>query len=156
MISPFFLPGSIINMFSGLASIHYVFKGPDLGTVSACSTAHHSIGEAARLIEYGDADNMPAELAVVLLDALVQLQLDNPRFREWKEYSARALVKGTLQSRAASIIIDPSAGYSLRALLLEQLRRLPSPDLIPELRQLASGSEGAVSLMRTRLHPVRL
>ena len=59
-ISPFFVPGSIINMISGLASIHYGFKGPNLGTVSACSTANHSIGEAARLIEYGDADIMVA------------------------------------------------------------------------------------------------
>ena len=59
-ISPFFVPGSIINMISGLASIHYGFKGPNLGTVSACSTANHSIGEASRLIEYGDADIMVA------------------------------------------------------------------------------------------------
>jgi 3-oxoacyl-[acyl-carrier-protein] synthase II len=59
-ISPFFVPGSIINMIAGLASIHYGFKGPNLGTVSACSTANHSIGEAARLIEYGDADIMVA------------------------------------------------------------------------------------------------
>jgi 3-oxoacyl-[acyl-carrier-protein] synthase II len=57
-ISPFFVPGSIINMISGLVSIHYGYKGPNLGTVSACSTANHSIGEAARLIEYGDADIM--------------------------------------------------------------------------------------------------
>jgi 3-oxoacyl-[acyl-carrier-protein] synthase II len=59
-ISPFFVPGSIINMISGLASIHYGFQGPNLGTVSACSTANHSIGEAARLVEYGDADVMVA------------------------------------------------------------------------------------------------
>ncbi|MCC6197387.1 MAG: beta-ketoacyl-ACP synthase II [Burkholderiales bacterium] len=55
-VSPFFVPGSIINMISGLASIQYGYQGPNLGTVSACSTANHSIGEAARLIEYGDAD----------------------------------------------------------------------------------------------------
>jgi len=59
-ISPFFVPGSIINMIAGLVSIHYGFKGPNLATVSACSTANHSIGEAARLIEYGDADIMVA------------------------------------------------------------------------------------------------
>jgi 3-oxoacyl-[acyl-carrier-protein] synthase II len=57
-ISPFFVPGSIINMISGLVSIQYGYKGPNLATVSACSTANHSIGEAARLIEYGDADIM--------------------------------------------------------------------------------------------------
>jgi len=59
-ISPFFVPGSIINMIAGLVSIHYGYKGPNLGTVSACSTANHSLGEAARIIEYGDADIMVA------------------------------------------------------------------------------------------------
>src|SRR5438876_8795911 len=59
-ISPFFVPGSIINMIAGLVSIHYGYKGPNLATVSACSTANHSLGEAARLIEYGDADIMIA------------------------------------------------------------------------------------------------
>jgi 3-oxoacyl-[acyl-carrier-protein] synthase II len=59
-ISPFFVPASIINMISGLVSIQYGYKGPNLATVTACSTANHSIGEAARLIEYGDADAMVA------------------------------------------------------------------------------------------------
>ena len=59
-ISPFFVPGSIINMISGLVSIHYGYRGPNLATVTACSTANHSLGEAARLIEYGDADIMVA------------------------------------------------------------------------------------------------
>jgi 3-oxoacyl-[acyl-carrier-protein] synthase II len=59
-ISPFFVPGSIINMIAGLVSIHYGYKGPNLATVSACSTANHSLGEAGRLIEYGDADLMIA------------------------------------------------------------------------------------------------
>jgi 3-oxoacyl-[acyl-carrier-protein] synthase II len=59
-ISPFFVPGSIINMIAGLVSIQYGFKGPNLATVSACSTANHSLGEASRIIEYGDADIMIA------------------------------------------------------------------------------------------------
>jgi 3-oxoacyl-[acyl-carrier-protein] synthase II len=59
-ISPFFVPGTIINMISGLVSIHYGYKGPNLATVTACSTANHSLGEAARLIEYGDAEIMLA------------------------------------------------------------------------------------------------
>jgi 3-oxoacyl-[acyl-carrier-protein] synthase II len=59
-ISPFFVPGSIINMISGLVSIHYGYRGPNLATVTACSTANHSFGEASRLIEYGDADVMVA------------------------------------------------------------------------------------------------
>lgn len=59
-ISPFFVPGSIINMIGGMLSINYGFKGPNFATVSACATANHSIGEAQRLIEYGDADIMVA------------------------------------------------------------------------------------------------
>jgi len=49
-VSPFFVPGTIINMVAGLVSIHYGYQGPNLGTVSACSTGNHSLGEAARLI----------------------------------------------------------------------------------------------------------
>jgi 3-oxoacyl-[acyl-carrier-protein] synthase II len=59
-ISPFFVPASIINMISGLVSIQYGYQGPNLAMVTACSTANHSIGEAGRIIEYGDADIMIA------------------------------------------------------------------------------------------------
>ena len=59
-VSPFFVPGSIINMISGNLSIMYGYKGPNLSLVSACSTGTHSIGDAGRLIEYGDADIMIA------------------------------------------------------------------------------------------------
>jgi 3-oxoacyl-[acyl-carrier-protein] synthase II len=57
-ISPFFIPGSIINMISGNLSIMYGLKGPNLAMVSACTTGTHCIGESARIIEYGDADVM--------------------------------------------------------------------------------------------------
>ena len=59
-VSPFFVPGSIINMIAGLVSIQYGYRGPNLGCVSACSTGNHCLGEAARIIEYGDADVMIA------------------------------------------------------------------------------------------------
>jgi 3-oxoacyl-[acyl-carrier-protein] synthase II len=59
-ISPFFIPGAIINMVSGNLSIMYGFKGPNLAMVTACTTANHCIGESARLIQYGDADVMVA------------------------------------------------------------------------------------------------
>ena len=59
-ISPFFVPGTIINMISGQLSIMYGLKGPNLAIVTACTTANHCIGEAGRLIEYGDADVMIA------------------------------------------------------------------------------------------------
>ena len=59
-ISPFFIPGTIINMISGNISVMYGYQGPNLAIVTACSTGTHSIGEAARLIQYGDADIMIA------------------------------------------------------------------------------------------------
>jgi 3-oxoacyl-[acyl-carrier-protein] synthase II len=55
-ITPFFVPASIINMISGHVSMRFGFKGPNLAVVTACTTGLHSIGEAGRLIEYGDAD----------------------------------------------------------------------------------------------------
>ena len=59
-ISPFFVPGNIINMISGNLSIKYGLKGPNSAIVTACATGTHNIGDAARLIKYGDADVMIA------------------------------------------------------------------------------------------------
>lgn len=59
-ISPFLIPGSIINMISGNLSIKYGIKGPNIALVTACTTGTHSIGMAARMIAYGDADVMVA------------------------------------------------------------------------------------------------
>ncbi|MFZ3087103.1 MAG: beta-ketoacyl-ACP synthase II [Methylotenera sp.] len=59
-ISPFFIPGTIINMISGNLSIMFGFKGPNVAIVTACTTGTHSIGDASRMIEYGDADVMIA------------------------------------------------------------------------------------------------
>jgi 3-oxoacyl-[acyl-carrier-protein] synthase II len=70
-ISPFFIPATIINMVSGNLSIMYGLKGPNLAIVTACTTATHCIGEAGRLIEYGDADVMIAGGAEACVSMLV-------------------------------------------------------------------------------------
>jgi len=59
-VSPFYIPGSIVNMISGNLSIRFGFKGPNMAIVTACSTSTHNIGMAARMICYGDADVMVA------------------------------------------------------------------------------------------------
>jgi 3-oxoacyl-[acyl-carrier-protein] synthase II len=69
-ISPFFIPGTIINMISGNLSVMFGLKGPNLAMVSACTTGTHCIGESARIIEYGDADVMIAGGSEATLCAL--------------------------------------------------------------------------------------
>ena len=59
-ITPFFVPGSIINMIAGHVSMKFGFKGPNIAIVTACTTGLHCIGQAGRMIEYGDADVMIA------------------------------------------------------------------------------------------------
>ena len=59
-VSPFYIPGSIVNMLGGTLSIWYGYKGPNIAVVSACTTSTHNIGLAARMIKYGDADVMIA------------------------------------------------------------------------------------------------
>lgn len=69
-ISPFFVPSTIVNMIAGHVSIRYGFKGPNLAIVTACTTGLHCIGQAGRMIEYGDADVIVAGGAEAAVSAL--------------------------------------------------------------------------------------
>ena len=78
-VSPFLIPGSIINMISGHMSIMYGLKGPNLAIVTACTTGTHCIGEAMRMIQYGDADAMLAGGAESTISALAMAGFANMR-----------------------------------------------------------------------------
>lgn len=78
-VSPFMIPGSIINMISGHMSIMYGLKGPNVSIVTACTTGTHSIGDAARMIQYGDADVMVAGGAEGTINALTIAGFSNMR-----------------------------------------------------------------------------
>lgn len=78
-VSPFMIPGSIINMISGHLSIMYGLKGPNVAIVTACTTGTHSIGDAARMIQYGDADVMVAGGAEGTVSALAMAGFGNMR-----------------------------------------------------------------------------
>ena len=78
-VSPFLIPGSIINMISGHMSIMYGLKGPNLAVVTACTTGTHCIGEAMRMIQYGDADVMLAGGAESTISALAMAGFANMR-----------------------------------------------------------------------------
>ncbi|TIW54119.1 MAG: beta-ketoacyl-[acyl-carrier-protein] synthase II [Mesorhizobium sp.] len=75
-ISPFFIPGQIINLVSGQVSIRHGLKGPNHAVVTACSTGAHAIGDAARLIMWGDADVMVARLSIAGFAACRALSTD--------------------------------------------------------------------------------
>ena len=78
-VSPFFIPGAIINMANGLVSIKYGLKGPNISIVTACATGVHSIGDAARIIERGDADIMFAGGAEAAITPLAVAGFANMR-----------------------------------------------------------------------------
>jgi 3-oxoacyl-[acyl-carrier-protein] synthase II len=111
-VSPFYIPGTIVNMVGGLLSIRYGFKGPNLSIVTACTTSTHNIGNAARLINYGDADVMisggaeyattPTALAGFMSAKAMSTRNDDPEgaSRPWDEER-----DGFVLSNGAAIVV---------------------------------------------------
>ena len=112
-LSPFFIPGRLINLISGHVSIRFGLKGPNHSVVTACSTGAHAIGDAARLIQYGDADIMVAggaEAAVCRLGiaGFIACKALSTNFNETPEKASRPWDKdrdGFLMGEGAGVVI---------------------------------------------------
>ena len=160
-ISPFFVPANIINMISGNLSIMYGFKGPNIAISTACATGTHSIGDAARMIQYGDADVMiaggaematsPCGLGGFCAARALSTRNDDPQAasRPWdKERDGFVLADGagvvvleeyeTAKARGATIYAE-LVGYGM------------SGDAY-HMTQPAEGGEGAQRCMEAALH----
>ena len=120
-VSPFYIPGAITNMISGVLSIEFGFKGPNLAVVSACTTSTHNIGLAARLIKYGDADiivaggaeyaTTPTALAGFMSAKAMSTRNDDPEgaSRPWDEGR-----DGFVLSNGAGIVVVEELEHAKR------------------------------------------
>jgi len=159
-ISPFFIPRCIVNMVSGHVSIMYGAKGPNIAMATACSTATHSIGDAARLIEYGDADVMiagGAEAAVspLGLGGFSAARALSTRNNE-PEKASRPWDRdrdGFVLAEGAGILVLEEREFALRrgARIYAELAGYGMSADAYHMTQPASGGEGAARCMRAAL-----
>jgi 3-oxoacyl-[acyl-carrier-protein] synthase II len=164
-VSPFYVPGSIINMISGHLSILLNLKGPNLAMVTACSTATHAIGDAGRLIEYGDADVMiagGAEAAVTPTSVAgfgnakaLSTRNDDPRAasRPWDaERDGFVLSEG-----AAAVVIEEYEHAKRRgAVIYAELIGFGMSSDAYHMTSPPEGGEGAARCMRAALRNAKL
>jgi 3-oxoacyl-[acyl-carrier-protein] synthase II len=112
-VSPFFIPSALINLISGQVSIRYGFKGPNHAVVTACATGAHAIGDAARLIKYGDADVMiaggaEASVVPVGIAGFIACRAMSTNFNEAPEKASRPYDKdrdGFVMGEGAGILV---------------------------------------------------
>jgi 3-oxoacyl-[acyl-carrier-protein] synthase II len=112
-VSPFFIPSALINLISGQVSIRYGFKGPNHAVVTACATGAHAIGDAARLIKYGDADVMiaggaEASVVPVGIAGFIACRAMSTNFNETPEKASRPYDKdrdGFVMGEGAGILV---------------------------------------------------
>ncbi|WP_319381422.1 beta-ketoacyl-ACP synthase II [Thiomicrorhabdus sp.] len=164
-VSPFFVPSSIINMVAGNLSIMFGLKGPNMAIGTACATGTHSIGDAARMIQYGDADAMVAggaeyattELGLAGFAAARALSTrnDNPQAasRPWdKDRDGFVLSDG-----AGAVVLEEYEHAKARGATIyaEVLGFGMSGDAY-HMTLPASGGEGAARCMTTALHNAQL
>lgn len=160
-VSPFFVPATIINMVSGLLSIKYNLKGPSFSIVSACTSANHNIGEAARMIAYGDSDFMlvgGAEYATTPISmggfasakALCSAFNDNPEAasRPWDKDRA-----GFVLGNGAGVMVIEELEFARRrgAKIYCELVGFGMSSDAHHITQPPTGGEGAARSMRNAL-----
>src|SRR3989344_4176018 len=112
-VSPFFIPSALINLVSGQVSIRYGFKGPNHAVVTACGTGAHAIGDAARLIKYGDADVMlaggaEASVVPVGIAGFIACRAMSTNFNDAPEKASRPYDKdrdGFVMGEGAGILV---------------------------------------------------
>ncbi len=160
-VSPFYVPGAIINMIAGHLSILYGMKGPNLAMVTACATATHAIGDATRIIEYGDADVMVAGGAEAPVTPTGLAGFGNARALSYRNDDPEGASRPWDQDRDGFVI-----GEGAGVVVLEELEfaRKRGARIYAEvigfgmsgdafhMTQPAEGGEGAARCMNLALH----
>ncbi|MBN2680213.1 beta-ketoacyl-ACP synthase II [Acidithiobacillus montserratensis] len=160
-ISPFFIPRCIVNMVAGHISIMYGAKGPNIAMATACSTGTHSIGDAARLIEYGDADVMIAGGAEAAISPLGLGGFSAARALSTRndapEKASRPWDKdrdGFVLGEGAGVLVLEEYEFARRrgARIYGELAGYGMSSDAYHMTQPAAGGEGAARCMRVALH----